>query len=61
MHCFSVPCSLSLRSRASSFESTQVERSRLPTLGKMIADQTKLIAVDEADKMVDRSYKTTLY
>jgi PPOX class probable FMN-dependent enzyme len=40
---------------------TQVERAVLPSLGKMIADQTKLIEVGEADKMVDRSYKTTLY
>jgi PPOX class probable FMN-dependent enzyme len=40
---------------------TQVERSVLPTLGKMIADQTRLMEVGEADKMVDRSYKTTLY
>ena len=40
---------------------TQVERGALPTLGKMIADQTKMIDAGEADKVIAQSYKTTLY
>jgi len=39
----------------------QVERGALPTLGKMIADQTKMIEAGEADKVIAQSYKTTLY
>jgi len=39
----------------------QVERSALPTLGKMIADQTRLIDAGEADKVIEESYKTRLY
>jgi PPOX class probable FMN-dependent enzyme len=39
----------------------QVERTALPTLGKMIADQTRMIDVDAADKVIAQSYKTTLY
>lgn len=39
----------------------QVERNALPTLGKMIADQTRLIDAGEADKVIAESYKTRLY
>jgi PPOX class probable FMN-dependent enzyme len=42
-------------------EGAQVERGALPTLGKMIADQTKMIEAGEADKVIAQSYKTTLY
>jgi PPOX class probable FMN-dependent enzyme len=39
----------------------QVERKSFPSLGKIIADQTKLVAVEAADQAVEQSYRTTLY
>lgn len=41
--------------------SAQVERSALPTLGAMIADQVAGIDAGEADRRIDVAYRTTLY
>lgn len=38
-----------------------VPRSRLPSLGRIIADQTGACDAEQADKAVDHSYRTTLY
>jgi PPOX class probable FMN-dependent enzyme len=41
--------------------STQVERSRFPTLGKIIADQTRAMPEPEADELVEAGYRNNLY
>ncbi|NNM74996.1 pyridoxamine 5'-phosphate oxidase family protein [Enterovirga aerilata] len=41
--------------------SVQVERSRFPTLGRIIAEQTKAIEVSEAEKVMEEGYRTRLY
>jgi hypothetical protein len=40
---------------------TQVERTSFPTLGKIIADQTRAMPAPEADELVERGYRTNLY
>ncbi|MCW5731287.1 MAG: pyridoxamine 5'-phosphate oxidase family protein [Alphaproteobacteria bacterium] len=39
----------------------RIERSRLPTLGQMVADQTGLEKAEEADRRLEESYRTRLY
>ena len=39
----------------------QVERDRFPTLGRIIAEQTRRISVDEAESMMEEGYGTRLY
>jgi PPOX class probable FMN-dependent enzyme len=41
--------------------STRVERSAFPTLGKIMADQTRAMAAPEADELVDAGYRNNLY
>jgi PPOX class probable FMN-dependent enzyme len=41
--------------------STQVERTAFPTLGKIIADQTKAMAEPEAVELVEAGYRNNLY
>jgi PPOX class probable FMN-dependent enzyme len=41
--------------------STQVERSSFPTLGRIIADQTRTGSAEEADKRIEDSYRHRLY
>lgn len=41
--------------------SVQVERSRFPTLGRIVAEQTKAIGVAEAEVAVEEGYRTRLY
>jgi PPOX class probable FMN-dependent enzyme len=41
--------------------STQIERSRFPTLGRIIAEQTEAVSVDVAEKAMDEAYRTRLY
>ena len=41
--------------------SAQVERSALPTLGAMIADQVSGVDAGEADRRIDAAYRTALY
>jgi uncharacterized protein len=41
--------------------STRVERSAFPTLGKIIADQTRAMAAPEADELVEAGYRNNLY
>jgi PPOX class probable FMN-dependent enzyme len=40
---------------------TQVERSTFPSLGKIIADQTRAMPGPEADALVEQGYRTNLY
>ena len=39
----------------------QVPRSSFPTLGRIIADQTKAVDADEADRNLEEAYRTRLY
>ena len=39
----------------------QIERSSFPTLGRIIADQTRVGTAEEADKRLEESYRTRLY
>ncbi|MCA1430424.1 MULTISPECIES: pyridoxamine 5'-phosphate oxidase family protein [Bradyrhizobium] len=39
----------------------QVERNSFPTLGRIIAEQTVAIAVEEAEKTMEEGYRTRLY
>ena len=41
--------------------SSQVERSAFPTLGKIMADQTRAMAEPEAEELVEAGYRTNLY
>ena len=41
--------------------STQIERSSFPTLGRIIADQTKVGTAEESDKRLEDSYRNRLY
>lgn len=41
--------------------SAQVERARFPTLGRIIAEQTRKIGTDEAERMMEEGYRTRLY
>lgn len=41
--------------------SSQVERDRFPTLGRIIAEQTRAIEVDAAEAMMEEGYRTRLY
>jgi len=40
---------------------TQVERSTFPSLGKIIADQTRAMPAPEADELVETGYRKNLY
>jgi PPOX class probable FMN-dependent enzyme len=40
---------------------TQIERKTFPTLGKIIADQTRAMPAPEADELVEHGYRTGLY
>lgn len=40
---------------------TRVERRSFPTLGRIIADQTRAVAPDDADADVERGYRENLY
>ena len=40
---------------------SRIERARLPSLGKMIADQIAGVSVEEADRRVEESYVKRLY
>jgi PPOX class probable FMN-dependent enzyme len=40
---------------------TRVERNVFPPLGRIIAEQTAAIAVDEAEKTIEEGYRTRLY
>ncbi len=40
---------------------TRVERKAFPTLGKIMADQTRAMAEREADELVEAGYKNNLY
>lgn len=40
---------------------TKVERSRFPTLGQIIAEQTKAVDAAEADANLEEAYRTRLY
>ncbi|HEX2556387.1 MAG TPA: pyridoxamine 5'-phosphate oxidase family protein [Microvirga sp.] len=39
----------------------QIERSALPSLGRIIADQTGQCSADEADVLIENSYRMRLY
>lgn len=39
----------------------QIERSAFPSLGRIIADQTRAVEAAQADTYVEQAYKTTLY
>lgn len=39
----------------------QIERSSFPTLGRIIADQTRVGTAEEADQRLEESYRTRLY
>jgi predicted pyridoxine 5'-phosphate oxidase superfamily flavin-nucleotide-binding protein len=41
--------------------SAQVERSRFPTLGRIIAEQTRAIEVEAAEAIMAEGYRTRLY
>lgn len=40
---------------------TQVDRMRFPSLGRIIAEQTKRIEVEAAETMMEEGYRTRLY
>lgn len=40
---------------------TKVERRSFPSLGKIVADQTRLVAADTADKALEENYRNGLY
>lgn len=40
---------------------TRVERGTFPTLGRILAEQTRRIEVEEAETMMDEAYRTRLY
>jgi uncharacterized protein len=40
---------------------TRVERRSFPSLGRIIADQTRLVAAESADAAIEREYRTELY
>lgn len=42
-------------------EENRIERSRLPTLGQMVCDQTGLEKPEEADRRLEEAYRTRLY
>ncbi|KRE12566.1 pyridoxamine 5'-phosphate oxidase [Bosea sp. Root483D1] len=42
-------------------QETQVERSSFPTLGRIIADQTKAVDAAEADANLEEAYRLRLY
>lgn len=39
----------------------QVPRMSFPTLGRIIAEQTAAIGVEEAEKTMEEAYRTRLY
>lgn len=39
----------------------QVERKTFPTLGRIVADQTKLTSAEEADRNIETAYRDRLY
>jgi uncharacterized protein len=39
----------------------QVERHSFPTLGRIIAEQTAAVSVDDAEKTMEEAYRTRLY
>ena len=39
----------------------QVERDRFPSLGRIIAEQTAAVGVEEAEKTMEEAYRTRLY
>jgi len=39
----------------------RVERSRFPSLGRIIADQTRAMSVEEAERSTEEGYRTRLY
>ena len=41
--------------------STQVDRNEFPTLGRIIAEQTKAVTVEVAEKTMEEGYRTRLY
>ena len=40
---------------------TQVERGRFPSLGRIIAEQTAAVSVEDAEAALDEAYRTRLY
>jgi PPOX class probable FMN-dependent enzyme len=40
---------------------TQVERRSFPSLGKIVADQTRVVAADKADEALEEDYRNGLY
>ena len=40
---------------------TQIKRGDFPSLGQIIADQTRAVQAAEADTFIEQAYKTTLY
>ena len=42
-------------------QASQVPRNSFPTLGRIIADQTKAVDGDEADRNLEEGYRTRLY
>lgn len=42
-------------------EDYRVERNRLPSLGRMVAEQTGVITPEDADKRLEESYRDRLY
>jgi PPOX class probable FMN-dependent enzyme len=40
---------------------SQVPRASFPTLGRIIADQTRAVDADEADRNLEEAYRTRLY
>lgn len=41
--------------------SVQVPRHSFPTLGRIVAEQTKLVEAEEADRNLDEAYRSRLY
>jgi len=54
-------CAKALRRARLWDATTQVERSTFPSLGRIIAEQTKVFSVEEAERRTEDAYRTRMY
>lgn len=54
-------CAKALRRARLWDPATQVERSSFPSLGRIIAEQTRLFTVEEAERRTEEGYRTRMY
>ena len=54
-------CAKALRRARLWDPATQVERASFPSLGRIIAEQTRLFTVEEAERRTEEGYRTRMY